>query len=74
MKQGLRQFTRRVAMVFGVMLAGVFIVWLAVLSLGISIPLDSFRQPIETAASRALGRQVHIDGALLFRPTMDPSS
>jgi len=73
MKQGRKRLTRRVAMVFAVILAGVFITWLAVLGLNISIPLDSFRNPIETAASRALGRQVHIDGALLLRPTMGPT-
>jgi uncharacterized protein involved in outer membrane biogenesis len=57
-------------MVCGVMLAGVFISWLVVLGLGISIPLDGFRDPIETALSRALGREVHIDGGLVLRPTM----
>lgn len=72
MKQGRRRFTTRLAMVFGVMLAGVFIAWLVVLGLGISIPLDGFRHPIETAASRALGREVHIDGRLVLRPAMDP--
>ena len=70
MKPGLRRLTRRVAMVCGVMLAGVFISWLVVLGLGVSIPLDGFRNPIETALSQALGREVHIDGGLVLRPAM----
>jgi len=73
MKQGRRRITRRVAMVCGVMLAVLFVTWLVVLGLGIPIPLDGFRNPIETAVSRALGREVHIDGALVLRPTLDPS-
>jgi len=73
MKQGRRRLTRRVAVICGVILAGVFISWLVVLGLGISIPLDSFRHPIETAASRALGGQVHIDGVLFVRPTLGPT-
>jgi hypothetical protein len=72
MKRGRRRLTRRVAMVCGVTLTGVLITWLVVLGLGISIPLDGFRNPIETAASRALGREVRIDGALVLRPTMSP--
>ena len=73
MKQGRRRLTLRVAMACGVMLAGVLITWLVVLGLGISIPLDGFRNQIETAASRAFGREVHIDGALFLRPTLDPT-
>ena len=73
MKQGRRRITRRVAMVCGVMLAGLFVTWLVVLGLGISIPLDGFRNPIETAVSRALGREVHIDGTLALRPTLGPT-
>jgi hypothetical protein len=73
MKQGRRRITRRVAMVCGVMLAVLFVTWLVVLGLGISIPLDGFRNPIEAAVSRALGREVHIDGALVLRPTLDPT-
>jgi hypothetical protein len=73
MKQGQRRIIRRVAMVCGVMLAGLFVTWLVVLGLGISIPLDGFRNPIETAVSRALGREVYIDGALVLRPTLGPT-
>lgn len=73
MKQGRRRLSRRIATVCGVMLAGVFITWLVVLGLGIAIPLDGFRKPIETAASRALGREVRIDGALALRPSLGPT-
>jgi hypothetical protein len=73
MKQARRQLTRRVAMVCGVMLAGLLVTWLVVLGLGVSIPLDGFRYPVETAVSRALGREVHIDGALGLRPTLGPT-
>jgi hypothetical protein len=72
MKQGRRRRTRRNATVCGVILAGGGIAWLVVLGLGISIPLDGFRDLIETAASRALGREVRIDGVLALRPTMGP--
>ena len=65
--------TRRVAMFCGVMLAGLLVTWLAVLGLGISIPLDGFRNPVETAVSRALGREVYINGALGLRPTLGPT-
>ncbi|MCK5481073.1 MAG: hypothetical protein KAJ06_08000, partial [Gammaproteobacteria bacterium] len=60
-------------MVCGVMLAGLLVTWLAVLGLGISIPLDGFRNPVETAVSRALGREVYINGALGLRPTLGPT-
>jgi len=70
MKQDRIRISRWFAAVFGVLLAGVFITWLVVLGLGISIPLDGFRDAIETAASRALGREVHIDGELVLRPAM----
>jgi hypothetical protein len=73
MKQGRRRLSRRLAKVFAVVLAGVFVIWLTVLGLGISIPLDGFRNSIETVASRALGRAVHIDGTLALRPTIGPT-
>jgi hypothetical protein len=73
MKQGRRRITCQVAMVCGVLLAGLFVTWLVVLGLGVSIPLDGFRNPIEIAASRALGREVHIDGVLVLRPTLSPT-
>ena len=73
MKQGRRRIIRRVALVCGVILVGLFVSWLIVLGLGITIPLDSFRNPIETAASRALDGEVHIDGALVLRPTLRPT-
>jgi hypothetical protein len=60
-------------MICGVMLAGLLVTWLAVLGLGISIPLDGFRNPVETAVSRALGREVYINGALGLRPTLGPT-
>jgi hypothetical protein len=59
-------------MVCGVLLAGVLITWLVVPGPGYTISLDGFRSLIETAASRALGGEVHIDGKLVLRPTMGP--
>ncbi|NOR39585.1 MAG: hypothetical protein GQ537_00060 [Gammaproteobacteria bacterium] len=73
MKQVRRQLTRRVAMVCGISLTGLLVSWLAVLGLGISIPLDGFRYPVEAAVSRALGRDVYINGALGLRPTLGPT-
>ena len=72
MKQGRTRFTRRVAMVCGVILVGVFFTWLVVLGTGVAISLDGFRSPIEAAASRALGAEVRIDGELVLRPAMGP--
>jgi hypothetical protein len=73
MKQGRRRITHRLAMVCGVTLAGVLFAWLVILGLGITIPLDGFRNSIESAALRVLGREVHFDGALALRPTMGPT-
>jgi hypothetical protein len=60
-------------MVFSVLLAGVVIAWLVVLGLGVTIAVDGFRDSIEAAASRALGVEVHVNGALVFRPTVGPT-
>ena len=60
-------------MVCSVLLAGVLIAWLVVLGLGVSIAVDGFRDSIEAVASRALGAEVHINGALVFRPTVGPT-
>jgi len=73
MKQGRRRFIRRVAMVCSVMLAGLFISWLLVRGPGIVIPLDGFRNPIQAAISRALGRDVRMEGALALRLAPGPT-
>jgi AsmA family len=73
MTQGRKRITRRVAMVCGVMLAVLFASWLAMPGMGITIPLDGLRDPIETAVSRALGREVHIDGKLVLSPFPGPA-
>ncbi len=60
-------------MVCGAVLSGILITWLLMLVLGISIPLNGLRQPIETAATRALGQEVSIDGVLHIKPTLPPA-
>ena len=73
MKEARRRRGRRAAMLVAGTLAGLVVSWLLLIGLGISIPLDAFRQPVETAVSQALGRPVKIDGALVLRPTMKPT-
>lgn len=72
MNQRMEQAIRRIAIAFGALLAGLIIVWLLVLALGVSVRLDVLRDPIETAASAALGREVRISGAIELRPTIGP--
>jgi uncharacterized protein involved in outer membrane biogenesis len=64
---------RRIAITFAALLAGFIIVWLMVLVLGMTVRLDVLRNPIETAASHALGREVHVLGAIEVRPTLGPT-
>jgi hypothetical protein len=64
---------RRFALSLAALLTGVIIVWLAVLALDITVRLDILRDPIETAASRALARQVRVLGPIELRPTLGPT-
>gem|GEM_PF-2402789 len=64
---------RRIALSFFALLTGFIIVWLMVLALGITVPLDILRDPIETAASHALGREVRVLGPIDARPTLGPT-
>ncbi len=73
MNKGLKRAIRRIATSFAALLAGLIIVWLMVLALGVTVRLDVLRDPIETAASRALGREVRIGGPIELRPTLGPT-
>lgn len=64
---------RRIALSFVALLAGLIIVWLMVLALGISVRLDVLREPIETSVSDALGREVRVLGPIEARPTLGPT-
>jgi len=64
---------RRTAIAIAALLAGFIIVWLMVLATGVTLRIDALRDPIETAASRALGRDVHVDGTIDVRPTLGPT-
>jgi uncharacterized protein involved in outer membrane biogenesis len=64
---------RRIVLSFFALLSGFIIAWLMVLALGITVPLDVLRDPIETAASRALGREVRVLGPIDARPTLGPT-
>ena len=64
---------RRIALSLATLLMGFIIVWLALLAMNISVRLDVLRDPIEAAASRALGRQVRVLGQIEARPTLGPT-
>jgi hypothetical protein len=63
--------SRRIAAFLGALLAGLSIVWLTVLAVGVSIPLDAMRDSLERAVSESLGREVRIGGSIALRPTLD---
>ena len=64
---------RRIALSLLALLCGFIIAWLTVLALGITVPLDVLHDPIETEASRALGREVHVLGPIAARLTLGPT-
>ena len=64
---------RRIVLSLAALLTGFIIVWLTVLALDITVRLDVLRDPIETAASRAIGRQVRVHGRIEARPTLGPT-
>jgi uncharacterized protein involved in outer membrane biogenesis len=64
--------SRRIGAFLGAVLAGLSIVWLTVLAVGVSIPLDALRDSLESAASESLGREVRIGGSIALRPTLRP--
>jgi len=64
---------RRIALSLIALLSGFLIVWMIMLALGITVPLDILRDPIETAVSRALGREVQVLGPIDARPTLGPT-
>jgi uncharacterized protein involved in outer membrane biogenesis len=71
--KGPERVIRRIALSFIALLTGFIIVWLTILALGITVPLDILRDPIETAASHALGREVRVLGPIDARPTLGPT-
>ena len=71
--KGPERVIRRIVLSFFALLSGFIIAWLMVLALGITVPLDVLRDPIETAASRALGREVRVLGPIDARPTLGPT-
>jgi uncharacterized protein involved in outer membrane biogenesis len=71
--KGPERVIRRIALSFFALLSGFIIAWLMVLALGITVPLDILRDPIETAASHALGREVRVLGPIDARPTLGPT-
>jgi len=64
---------RRIVLSLATLLMGFIIVWLALLAMNITVGLDVLRDPIEAAASRALGRQVRVLGQIEARPTLGPT-
>jgi len=53
---------RRIVLSLAALLTGFILVWLALLAMNITVHLDVLRDPIEAAASRALGRQIRVLG------------
>ena len=47
--------------------------WLLVLALGVGVPLNALRTPVEATLSRTLGQVVNIEGPITVRPTLGPS-
>ena len=66
----MKRVTGRAALATAAVLAGS---WLLVLVLGVSIPLNALRTPIEAALSRTLDQVVSIEGPIAVRPTLGPS-
>ena len=64
---------RRIVLSLAALLTGFIIVWLTVLALDITVRLDVLRDPIETAATRVIGRQVRVLGQIEARPTLGPT-
>jgi len=64
---------RRIVLSLAALLTGFILVWLALLALNITVRLDVLREPIETAASQALGRQVRVFGQIEAQPTPGPT-
>ena len=64
---------RRILIVF-VALVGVLLLGIGIaLAIGFRVHLDAVRTPFEQIASRALGRQVRVDGPLVLVPTLRPT-
>jgi uncharacterized protein involved in outer membrane biogenesis len=71
----LSKYLKRIALVFGSLVVLILVVVGVVLAIGISVNIDGIRAKAETAASKALGRKVSINGHLAFdlsfRPTVE---
>jgi uncharacterized protein involved in outer membrane biogenesis len=72
---GLSKYLKRTALIFGSLVALILVAVVIVLAIGISVNIDGIRAKAETAASKALGRKVSINGHLTFdlsfRPTVE---
>jgi uncharacterized protein involved in outer membrane biogenesis len=72
---GLTKYLKRTALIFGSLVVLILVVMGIVLAIGISVNIDGIRTKAETAASKALGREVSINGHLAFdlsfRPTVE---
>ena len=64
---------RRTAITLAALLAGFIFLWLMVLALGVTVRLDVLREPIETAASHTLGREVRVSGPIELIPRLGPT-
>ena len=71
----LAKILKRTALVFGSLVILLILVTVAVLAVGVSVNIDQIRAKAEAAASRAIDRNVSIDGhlslELSFRPALE---
>lgn len=69
------KYLKRTALIFGSLVVIVIMAMVVVLSIGVTVNIDGIRAKAEAAASKALGREVSIDGhlsfGLSFRPTLE---
>jgi len=63
------KYVKRTAFILGLLV----LLILAALTIGIPVNLDGIREKAETAASKALGRNVYIDGHLAFEVSFRPT-
>jgi len=72
---GLSKILKRTVLIFASLVVLILVAVGVVLAIGISVNIDRIRAKAETAASKALGRKVNINGHLAFelsfRPTVE---
>ena len=71
--QGLKKIVSGLLWAIGGLLLLLLIASAIVNALGLQVPLNSLRTPVETAFEKATGRKVHFRGDLHLIPTLWPT-